>query len=362
MVYAVSDRAGNRNQIARTVQVVDTAPPEIFYDPGVYVKCGEDFAPNASAYDRCEGDVTDSIGVSGETMITCASGTHAVTFSASDSHGNMSTETQTVIVEGVPEGFSIETETIAVEPSDRTRRTIGVGEEVNLSLIGSMGSCPITWWMDGDGSLDVQEDFVKFTADDRALTLTIYVGYCAECVLASVQFEVIEPTGVLFENYEGPSGVTPLTWPGHDYISLGYGPRVYVQPDTVNFYNIKLYESDAKTQASGRFVIIYPYPNHVANGPHNIEAYEEGKGSKMFDMDHIDASGGYQPYELETSTATWPIWWSYNIGGGAKKNIELVNQMHTLIGQGDIYATFIITKDQSGASICTGGTAQWIEP
>lgn len=105
-----------------------------------------------------------------------------------------------------------------------------------------------------------------------------------------------------------------------------------------------------------------PLEPHRANGPQYMAGYILGKGSKMFLYDSISGGAGSPPYLEGTSTATWTIAWLYGIDGAATKEIESVNQTFTLIGQGGDVATFTITKDESGASISTGGTAHFITP
>ncbi len=144
--------------------------------------------------------------------------------------------------------------------------------------------------------------------------------------------------------------------------TLEYAANIFVQPDTVNFYSIQLFEGYADAVVSGRYTNTCPVPPHSANPPMGMAGYITGKGSKMFQYDSIYGSGCQPPYPMETSTAIWPIVWSYGIDGEATKEIELVNQTFTLIGQGGNVATFTIIKDESGASISTGGTAHFITP
>ena len=258
--------------------------------------------------------------------------------------------------------LEIQSQTVKTQPPDTARRTIGVGEEVHLTITGYTGSGPISWSLIGGGVLSVTGyNEAKFTAPDRASTAEITALSCTQRSLDTIIFSVIEPSGVLFENNSEP-GVGGGSPPVRNWISLEYAANVYVQPDTVNFYRIKLYEGGADTVATGRFATTYPVPPHPPNPPKAMAGYMAGKGSQMFLYDSIFGCGGPPPYSTEIATAIWPIVWSYGIDGGATKEIELVNQTFTLIGQGGNVATFTITKDQSGASISTGGTAHFIAP
>ena len=257
--------------------------------------------------------------------------------------------------------LEIQSQTVKTQPPDTARRTIGVGEEVDLTITGYTGSGSISWSLIGGGVLAVTgHNEARFTAPDRASTAEITALSCTQRSLDTIIFSVIEPSGVLFENNLGPEGWSP---PTHNFIGLNFSAKVYVQPDTVNFYRIRLYESHAIAYTSGYFAARQPpLTPHDPNGGHVIAGYEAGKGSKMLQDDSIWGVGGPPPYPTETSTAIWPIVWSYDIEGGTTKDIELVNQTFTLVGQGGNVATFTITKDQAGASISTGGTAHFITP
>ena len=248
----------------------------------------------------------------------------------------------------------IKTETVATAPADRTRKTIGVGEAVDLTFLPS-GLSPISWVHSGVGGLDkTTGGSVKFTASDVAGSSTITATYAGHDF--PVAFTTIEPTGVLFENYSLVDAVVPTE--GGDFYFIRYFAQIYVQPDTVNFGNIELYESAAPSEKEGYFED-KNIPDHEANGGHDVDGYEEGKGSSMEDADDIAMSAIGAPYS--DGTMTWAIDWSYTVGVGEQKIIERVDQVADL-NVGTNKTTFTITKDVSGVYIDTEDEeGMWIE-
>lgn len=102
VTYDVSDGSGNvADTVTRTVIVEDTEPPVITLrgEEAMTIECGDEFAdPGATAFDDCDGDVTNCSG-SGTVVDTSCTGSHTITYNASDSAGNEATEvTRTVTV------------------------------------------------------------------------------------------------------------------------------------------------------------------------------------------------------------------------------------------------------------------------
>jgi len=265
----------------------------------------------------------------------------------------------------------IVTETASTLPPDRTRKTIGVGEEVNLTieptLPASFGTP--TWGISGNGALDNMSGTQnKFTAPDRAAGTTITVDFGSECV-CFVAFETIEPDNILFENFflEVPACVAP---PAQNYFGVKYGANVYFRPDTVNFGRIALIEGYAATQTDPGYLRDYPPPAHqewsasrslVEDG----STWVDGKGTKG-NWAYGDDIGGYTPnvyqYPLRDGYAWWDIDWRFKVGGGDFKTFKNVRQDYRTIGLGT-NGTFRVTKGASGAEISTGETsAHFITP
>ena len=102
VTYDVSDDSANASDtVTRTVIVEDTIPPEITLsgESSMTVECGDEFEdPGATAYDDCDGDVTDC-GGTGSGVDPSQPGEYTIKYNASDSAGNEAeTVTRTVTV------------------------------------------------------------------------------------------------------------------------------------------------------------------------------------------------------------------------------------------------------------------------
>jgi hypothetical protein len=112
ITYNVSDSASNTaTQIARTVRVQDSTPPEITLagDNPLYLYVDDTFAePGYSASDTCDPGVSTSVVVGGDTVDTSTAGTYYVTYFVEDTSGNSYTITRNVIVAAMPEPVAID--------------------------------------------------------------------------------------------------------------------------------------------------------------------------------------------------------------------------------------------------------------
>ena len=103
ITYNVSDSAANpASEIARTVRVQDSTPPEITLagDNPMYLYIGDTFTePGYSASDACDPTVSTGVVVGGDTVDTSIAGTYAVTYYVEDTSGNSFMITRNVIVQ-----------------------------------------------------------------------------------------------------------------------------------------------------------------------------------------------------------------------------------------------------------------------
>lgn len=103
LVYTVSDKAGNITQIQRTVIVKDLTPPEIILsgDAVVSFTVGSAYQePGFTATDDIDGDLTDQVEVTSNVQLYTP-GTYTVTYTVSDSSGNTTTVTRTVVMSDI---------------------------------------------------------------------------------------------------------------------------------------------------------------------------------------------------------------------------------------------------------------------
>jgi len=264
----------------------------------------------------------------------------------------------------------IVTETVAEQPPDRTRKTIGVGEVVNLTLAPGLSSTiTATWTRVGDGDLrDTTGVENLFIAPDRNATTTITANFGSGASCSRV-FQTIEPSDILFENFYIDE-VTSVAPPTAKYLCVRYGANVYFRPASVNFGKITVIEGFAATQTEPGCFRDYPPPHHgewatprslVSDG----STWVEGKGTCP-DWDEGDNITGLTQdvtqYPLRDGYAWWDIGWLFKIGTGDFKTFRIVCQDYRVTGTGT-NGTLRVTKKSSGAEISTGeATAHFITP
>ncbi len=194
--------------------------------------------------------------------------------------------------------LKVDTETVATVPADRTRKKVGVGEDVELTLEPSSLS-QVTWSISGNGTLSATTgNPVTFTAHDRASTPTITASYGGGS--CSVTFTVVEPSGAIIEQEPG-TGV----WHIQGQPSCGFKGRPYIQPDDVSFENIEIREGEVNAVCTGYFT----YQNgllHSAGSWVPVGPVTTGKGSKVDGVDTIQGgSDNHTPYV--DGSFTWAI-------------------------------------------------------
>lgn len=105
----------------------------------------------------------------GEGATFSTSWANAGEYTVTASCGTSSKSTNVIVVK-------LETMTDATIPSDRTRRKLGVGEKVTLTLVGATEW--VTWSLSGDGTLIVRSmDESEFTAHERASSASVTATY-----------------------------------------------------------------------------------------------------------------------------------------------------------------------------------------
>lgn len=105
VIYTVTDSSGNTTEVRRTIVYGDTEPPVLTLNEGteIAVNVGTAYTdPGYTATDNADGDLTAKVLVEGS-VDTYKSGTYSITYTVTDSYGNVSTATRTVTVVPVPQ-------------------------------------------------------------------------------------------------------------------------------------------------------------------------------------------------------------------------------------------------------------------
>jgi peptidoglycan hydrolase-like protein with peptidoglycan-binding domain len=211
---------------------------------------------------------------------------------------------------------TISSETVVTDPSPRTRTTIGVGEEVDMTH--SAGSVP---WSTSAGTLSAATGTtVRLTAPDTAQTVTVTAG------TATKRFTVIAPNGIHMDRFPG-TGIRHT----HNQPDSGIQTRPFLLPDTVNFSNVQYREVDVPATASG------PWTCHIGVGhdPHPAtltcsDTVIAGKGTRANARDTVYSGhcGGTPPFTPGHITFNIPN--EYKVGSGSFHRFTTVTQQHTL--------------------------------
>ena len=135
--------------------------------------------------------------------------------------------------------------TVATTPTDRHRTTLGIGEEVDLTISPSSAS-PIAWYIwpqTGGGTLSSSSgSSTRLTTIKSPSNPEIYVliggdfDFCCEC---NVSFSVLAPTGFTTSTNSSPGVGTP----GLNEIGQYTIYNVDVTPAEVSFYSVEFREN-----------------------------------------------------------------------------------------------------------------------
>jgi hypothetical protein len=237
----------------------------------------------------------------------------------------------------------ITTQTVVSGPGPRDRKTIGVGEEVILTL--STGNARTGWTTNPAraGSLvPAMGARVKFTAPDTAGIVTITAGG------ASVNFDVIAPKDVLMTREPGYRH-------NQDAPNFGIKTQPYLLPDNVNFHHVTYHEKDVVGVATNPGVYACnPSANgHCGKGGTGDcgdlamnDVVVAGKGTRAKKMDCVySGQCGTPPPDIPGSLVL-TIPYEYKVGAsGTYYPIKDVIQHHTLEAD-----SVTLTADKAGAN------------
>ncbi len=233
---------------------------------------------------------------------------------------------------------TINSQTVARSPADRTRTKIGVGEEVRLSF--SLGEA--AWSLSGAGELSATNGSqVTYTAADAAGTVTI-TGTGGGAT-ASISLEVVTPANWHMYRKSGTNIHHTNNKP-----DCGYHTTLYLHPNDVNFYRLEVRETDSQAVSTGSFNSGafanqwhggYPLPDRVS-GWLPANNHTERYGTSIGGHDHVysgypgtGAVGGAPPFT--EGTKEYPIRWQWHvIGKRAVHNLSSARQRHVISAEG----------------------------
>jgi type VI secretion system secreted protein VgrG len=236
---------------------------------------------------------------------------------------------------------TLSSQTVATSPANRARKKIGVGEEVKLTVKGN----PATWTLaSGTGTLSPAagaQASVKFTADDKAGSVTIKaVGSGCSCS-NSITLTIVKPSDWTMKRQPNTKLKHTKGWP-----DCGWKGIMYVHPDDVNFYRIETREKDSLSVADGSYTDFngvyhgnYPLPDQ-ASVWFAITRHSETDGSTDDAPDEIysgytgEAATGKAP-PFKVGKMHFPITIQWRITGGATiHDFPIIRQEHEIFTTG----------------------------
>jgi hypothetical protein len=236
---------------------------------------------------------------------------------------------------------TLASQTVATSPTNRARTTIGVGEEVTLTVTGN----PATWAItSGGGTLSPNtgaRNSVTFTADDNAASVTITAtGSGCSCV-NTITFTVVRPANWTMKRRTGTNLRHTHGRPG-----TGWRGIMYVHPNNVNFYRVEVREVDSQFVAtgcishfSGDYHGGYPPPDRVSSWI-SLNTHTDADGTQWTGVDNIDTgdysvadAGAAPPFNVGTGYFSIVMQW-HVIGGANIHDFAAVRQEEELSSTG----------------------------
>jgi hypothetical protein len=245
---------------------------------------------------------------------------------------------------------TITSQTVVTVPADRTRTTVGVGEEVNLTC--SDGG--VNWTVSGAGELNgTSGASVVFRAGRTAGSATV-TATGASCT-CSITFTVIAPSAVFMGRYPG----TPLKHT-HGRPDCGFLGQLFLRPDTVSFKNLEVRERNSRSVANGFYQPFNNCTHHPASQTEsawftmNDCIAGQGTPANLNDTIYSGDPGTGPPFTA--GTMTFPITWEYRVRGGSAQALPNFQQRHEVVAAG----TCTSTKDGTSISRVPGDpTESW---
>ena len=134
---------------------------------------------------------------------------------------------------------------MATTPTNLTRKTIGVGEEVILKITPS--SINGTWRTSAGSVSPTNGNATLFEAPHTATPAVVTVT-CGNSASYAIDFSVLPPSGYLALTN------TPITGYGVNVSGAGMTIDLWLPPTNVSFYRVEIIEAGAvSTNATGYF-------------------------------------------------------------------------------------------------------------
>jgi hypothetical protein len=238
--------------------------------------------------------------------------------------------------------FALINQTVSPIPTDQARLTLGVGEQVVITLtnisqqrIVPQKDAALVRWTTSAGSVyPTNGSSTTLTAPSNAATATVTMSYGA--MAHSIDFTVIEPTGVDHAAFLQYGTYTSTTLAG-----AGVQLRPYIGPMNVSFYQVQIMEVGQDASGTNGYFVFHTPPNHDDDHGANQPIYL-GYDNHWLGDDWATSYGWAPPWYASGwigGSYTWNIPAVWSVGTGQTNPLSGWNQVHTLGPDGTMTVT-----------------------
>jgi hypothetical protein len=202
-----------------------------------------------------------------------------------------------------PAACSISSLTVATEPSNTNRTTIGVGEQVTITTNGTNLSAS------GDGALSAGASPATLTAGQAAGNITVYASG-SSCEMNDISFSVIAPSAAVYTNYDGSAYHT------QGLANIGVESYIYLAPGSVSFQFLDYEEVQAVYNGTGSWSCMSGAADPAGGVPIQVQSTVTGTGTLAgYDKNYSGSCPGNQ-IQASTETLVIPTQYMLASGGG----------------------------------------------
>ncbi len=229
-------------------------------------------------------------------------------------------------------------ETVAIQPTNRQRTKVGLGEEIKVNLIANTCGMP-TWSV--NNILSVQPDGTNLSPDASYNDGMIKAGFIpgkfeikavfgtpcsATCPESEykMEFNIVAPNNIVCEPVIDPTYCSTGGGIGHTFKkpSVWAKIRTYFMPVDVNFYNIEVKEGDAPPLKDGDYFTNFPVtiPAHPSGDYIKcLPTVISGKGTMLSVTDEVlmafQCTGQYSALKYGKLTYNIPNYYKRTVNG-----------------------------------------------
>jgi hypothetical protein len=205
VTWTATDASGNAGMDEQLVSVVDTTPPELEAPPDVQVECA---SPNGTPVDLGEPVVSDICDeapvVTNDAPPLFPLGETVVTWTATDASGNVSTDTQlVVVVDTIPPELSLEVSPTSLWPANHKLAWIEATIETS-DICDASPDVTLDWITSnepdnargiGDGNTDGDIRKADYGTDDRSFKLRAERAGTGDGRVYTIQYSSTDDSG-----------------------------------------------------------------------------------------------------------------------------------------------------------------------